>query len=91
MSNSTDGVLYYYLNESDYNNLVVALEDLNTDWARALIADFAYTSTLPGWSGYHFATGDSLDDDELDWLEEKGFDLDGGFFSLSTQPSIVIS
>lgn len=91
MSNSTNGVLYYYLNESDYNNLVAELERLNSEWASALIADFAYTSTLPGWSGYHFATRVSLDDDELEWLEENGFDLDGGFFSLSTQPSIVIS
>ena len=91
MSNSTKGVLYYYLDGSDYDDLVEALDNLNTDWARALKADFAYTSTLPGWSGYHFATGVSLDDDELEWLEENGFDLDGGFFSLSTQPSIVIS
>ena len=91
MSNSTNDVLYYYLDESAYANLEVKLENLNSEWARALMADFAYTSTLPGWSGYHFATGVSLDDDELEWLEENGFDLDGGFFSLSTQPSIVIS
>lgn len=87
MSNSTNGVLYYYLNESDYNNLVAELDDLDNEWARALKADFAYTSTLPRWSGYHFATGVSLDEDEQEWLEENGFDLEFGFFTLSTQPS----
>lgn len=87
MSNSTNGVLYYYLDESDYNNLVAALDNLDNEWARALKADFAYTSTRPGWSGYHFAIGVSLDADEQEWLEENGFDLKFGFFTLSTQPS----
>ena len=86
---SSLGESYYVLEQSEYEALMAALDNVGSLWATAMKEDFNYASPLPSWSGYRFGRILSLDERELEWLEENEFFFDAKFFSLSTQPSKI--